>query len=318
MRKKSIVLFTLLGAGLGVAGAALYYVNRKKKQEKALKEFLDANLDDYEEDEDSNYIPLEPSVRVDIEVQQVEESQNEEKECQCEKCECEKVEEMVVEQLCLDGVTICREETIQLEENTNEEKVVETQVPGQLTFEDVDFSKKQEERACLEQVIVDLEETFHSMTTEMPVENVVEETIVNENVECSIVEESVINNVSDSFENTKEDLEEIVDNIVEVVVDKVEIETTEEPTSNEVVEPLTNKEESLEVTLQKNLDIELQREIEEKRKELISQKDLISKKRLALNALYAENEINLKQFKERKEILGKEEADINYQLSLLK
>lgn len=57
---------------------------------------------------------------------------------------------------------------------------------------------------------------------------------------------------------------------------------------------------------------------EQLKKDLLARKESVFYKRVELNSLYAENKISVKEFKERRAILGKEENEINQLLSKIK
>lgn len=109
--------------------------------------------------------------------------------------------------------------------------------------------------------------------------------------------------------------------------DSKELETSEVDKSLETIEVVEEKDneqvpgqmsfEDVKQQEQKNDELS-DKLVMELKTTLIAKKEDIAQQRLALNGLYAENEISAKEYKEKKEMLGKEEEEINLQLRKLK
>lgn len=78
------------------------------------------------------------------------------------------------------------------------------------------------------------------------------------------------------------------------------------------VDEIVEEKIEQEVSNEDNVDTE------QLKKDLLARKESVFYKRVELNSLYAENKISVKEFKERRAILGKEENEINQLLSKIK
>lgn len=106
MKKKTLLLLGLLVAGVG---ATVYFISKKKKE---LEDLEDEFEDDFEDEEDFFDDDEEPATQINIEIKKVENVEEPKETCSCDgNCECHK------------------------------ETVVDEQVPGQLSFEDIEVKK---------------------------------------------------------------------------------------------------------------------------------------------------------------------------------